>query len=273
MRRCFSSRRSLVGRAARRCARDREPRLPPARARATTMRVALPVRHQLASQKRAGRDRKGNRHCPGYGRVGRLPTATEFPGAMRCDTQAQLQRDVLQLSNDRPKTKHDGAGASRHRPGEDQGIAETEFLDRNSRIRSPRGRPTKCQSRRSTTQPSSNHPPGRALKCSQPPMLRYRHIAHIANQQLQPSFPRLIPFGPARNIIRGPDFRKCDDGAGFRLPRLMHRTREITPQLTITWKWNCAIWMPGNEAQKRQCLGTRDTGLTNSHVSYHDLHY
>jgi hypothetical protein len=33
---------------------------------------------------------------------------------------------------------------------------------------------------------------------------------------------------------------------------LLHCIREITPQFPITWKGNCAIWMPGNEAQKRQ---------------------
>src|ERR1700735_851490 len=37
--------------------------------------------------------------------------------------------------------------------------------------------------------------------------------------------------------------------------------REITPQLPITWKDNCAIWMPGNEAQKRQSWASRDAGL------------
>src|ERR1700738_644392 len=37
---------------------------------------------------------------------------------------------------------------------------------------------------------------------------------------------------------------------------------ESTPQLPITWKRNCAIWMPVNEAQKRQSrAATGDTGL------------
>ena len=43
---------------------------------------------------------------------------------------------------------------------------------------------------------------------------------------------------------------------------MLHRIREITPQLPITWKRNRAIWMPGNEAQKRQSrAATGDTGL------------
>src|SRR2546423_7138675 len=42
---------------------------------------------------------------------------------------------------------------------------------------------------------------------------------------------------------------------------LLHRVREITPQFPITRKGNCAIWMPGNEAQKRQSWAIGDTGL------------
>ena len=42
---------------------------------------------------------------------------------------------------------------------------------------------------------------------------------------------------------------------------MLQRIRGITPQLPITWKQNCAIWMPGNEAQKRQSWATRDAGL------------
>ena len=119
--------RSVVGS---HCARDREPRLPPARAggqRWWRCRFCT-----AASQTRAGRDRKGNRHCPGYGRVGRHADRNGVSGRDVATPKPKLQRDVLQLSNDRPKTEHDGAGASRHRTGEDQGIAETEFLDRNS---------------------------------------------------------------------------------------------------------------------------------------------
>jgi hypothetical protein len=32
---------------------------------------------------------------------------------------------------------------------------------------------------------------------------------------------------------------------------LLHRIKKLTPQLAITRKVNCAIWKPGNEAQKR----------------------
>jgi hypothetical protein len=40
---------------------------------------------------------------------------------------------------------------------------------------------------------------------------------------------------------------------------LLRCIRRITPQLPITWKGNCAIWMPGDEAQERQ-LGRRGPG-------------
>src|SRR5437868_10281423 len=45
------------------------------------------------------------------------------------------------------------------------------------------------------------------------------------------------------------------------IKRLLHCIRQITPQFPITWKRNCAIWMPGNEAQKRRRWAIGDTGL------------
>src|SRR5579863_665889 len=43
------------------------------------------------------------------------------------------------------------------------------------------------------------------------------------------------------------------------IPGALRCGRRITPQLPITWQWNCAIWMPGDEAQ-RALTGPRDTG-------------
>ena len=45
---------------------------------------------------------------------------------------AKPPRNILQLPNHHPKAEHDHPGAGRDRTREDQGIAETEFLDRNS---------------------------------------------------------------------------------------------------------------------------------------------
>src|ERR1700709_539650 len=42
---------------------------------------------------------------------------------------------------------------------------------------------------------------------------------------------------------------------------MLHRIREITPQLPITWKGNCAIWMPGNEARSAKAGASGDAGL------------
>src|SRR6201990_503310 len=42
---------------------------------------------------------------------------------------------------------------------------------------------------------------------------------------------------------------------------MLQRIKAFTPQFSITSKLNCAIWMPGNEAQKRQSWATRDAGL------------
>jgi len=47
-------------------------------------------------------------------------------------------------------------------------------------------------------------------------------------------------------------------------PRILHRVRKITPQLPITCRRNCAIWMPGKWGPKaRTSWATRDTGSTN----------
>src|ERR1700736_4632179 len=70
-------------------------------------------------------------------------------------------------------------------------------------------------------------------------MPRYRHIVRLANRQL------------------GRWFRPWKPKSRF----LLRCIRRITPQLPITWKGNCAIWMPGNEAQKRQSWAIRDAGL------------
>src|SRR6267142_716338 len=43
--------------------------------------------------------------------------------------------------------------------------------------------------------------------------------------------------------------------------RLLQCIREITPQFPITWKGNCAIWMPGNEAQSANAGPQGTAGL------------
>src|ERR1700761_2887154 len=42
---------------------------------------------------------------------------------------------------------------------------------------------------------------------------------------------------------------------------MLQRIKAFTPHFSITLKLNCAIWMPGNEAQKRHRWATRDAGL------------
>ena len=166
--------------------------------------------------------------------------------------ESKLQRDILQLPNERPKAEHDHAGASHNRAREDQGIAEAEILDRNPKTDPPRGRPTEGQSRRSTAQASSNSPPGRARNARS----RQRHDTVILRASPTSNCRRRSGnmTSPAKEYSPCTVLSaKCH--ARMRpLPcrRLLRRIGEITPQLPITWKWNCAIWMPGNEAQKRQ---------------------
>ena len=129
------------------------------------------------------------------------------------------------------------------------------------------GMPKPIASRPATTRPipatniTTHHqtnPCSRARNARKPPTPRYRHIACIANRQLCTGF-RHSNRCVARksNGVRGRVL--IDSGAVqpalpyfYRLPidaSLLHCIREITPQLPITWKRNCAIWMPGNEAQ------------------------
>src|SRR6201994_3150003 len=49
--------------------------------------------------------------------------------------------------------------------------------------------------------------------------------------------------------------------SGWEFPVLLHRGEAIKPYFSITRKPNCAIWMPGNEAQKRQRWAIGDAGL------------
>ena len=99
-------------------------------------------------------------------------------------------------------------------------------------------------------------------KGSQPPMPRYRHIAHTANQQLQASFPATF-HRRARNIILFPVSRKMPSSAPdlYLVWVVAAHQGEITPQFRITWKWNCAIWTPGNEAQSAKRWATGNAGL------------
>jgi hypothetical protein len=56
----------------------------------------------------------------------------------------------------------------------------------------------------------------------------------------------------------------------FTVAVIVASQQEITPQLPITWALNCAIWTPGNEAQKRQ-TGPKGRRVTNSHVIRYDV--
>jgi len=72
----------------------------------------------------------------------------------------------------------------------------------------------------------------------------------IANRQLRSRFPKYLP----RLEDSGQHF--ADRPAARPAARIftvyqmichmLRCIRKITPQLPITWKGNCAIWMPGN---------------------------
>ena len=158
--------------------------------------------------------------------------------------------------------------------GQDQRIAEAEFLDRRSRSRSPAGPPKQGQSRRPAMPTIIELNPPAAPEMLAAAMPRYRHIVRIANRQLLHRFLKKL-------FAASDDFQQPFRPTPFRLrPRyiyglpvaanLLRCIRRITPQFPITWKWNCAIWMPGNRLKART-LGQEGHRVTNSHVIHHDF--
>ena len=141
-------------------------------------------------------------------------------------------------------------------PGEDQGVAETELLD---------GIPKPIASRPASRKPTPainstaiiEFTPRPRPKCAQ---AAYATIpSYCAHRQ-----PAIAGGGSCEELILATNWRASawhSPAQVFSSARLLHCIREITPQLPITWKRNCAIWMPGNEAQKRQSWARRDAGL------------
>src|SRR6185437_2977799 len=138
-----------------------------------------------------------------------------------------------------------------------------EFLDRNSKSDPNETSQQNANPGDQQHNHHLNHPRPR-LKGPQPPMLRYRHIAHTANQQLQASFPSNMT-SPSKEIIP----IACSREGPSRTRIIAAHQGEITPQFRITWKRNCAIWTPGNKAQSANA-GPRDAGLPPPcHLSRH----
>ena len=67
--------------------------------------------------------------------------------------------DRLQLSHHHAEAEHDQSGAGSDGAREDQGIAETEFLDRNPESDRSKARQQQDRCRRPTRKPPSNSPP------------------------------------------------------------------------------------------------------------------
>jgi hypothetical protein len=76
----------------------------------------------------------------------------------------------------------------------------------------------------------------------------------MANRQLRAAFLKNLfateGFAATNHTIHAA-FSPARISTVYQLPAIVALHQGIRPQFAITWKWNCAIWMPGNEAQKR----------------------
>ena len=164
---------------------------------------------------------------------------------------AEPPRDVLQLPDRHPEPKHDRAGADADHAGDDQRIAGTEFLDPNSVC-------DRQQARQNEADPGDQHnkhhrtnPSAAPETLASRPTPRYRHIVRTANRQLRPGF--------RNSVVRLQDVQLADDHAAIQVPfspppvvlpptnycPFVALHQGFRPQFPITWKWNCAIWVPG----------------------------
>ena len=101
---------------------------------------------------------------------------------------AEPARDVFQLPDRHPEREHDRAGTNRHHAGENQRIAETEFLDRDSKADRQQARQNKAYSGNQHDNHHRTHPRRCARNARSPLLPRYRHIVCIANRQLCTEF-------------------------------------------------------------------------------------
>ncbi len=151
--------------AAPRCARDRATRPRPAMAAAPLAQCGRHVRRP------ARRGRTGSRPQPalqGARRPQRPAAVRRLPRAVRpeCRRQAAARCSSARATTiQRPSMI--SAGASRDRAGEDQRIAEAEFLDRNSEADRQQARQNKANPGDQQAQSSSNSPPAPRPKCAQ----------------------------------------------------------------------------------------------------------
>ena len=163
---------------------------------------------------------------------------------------AEPPRDVLQLPDRHPEREHDHAGADADHAGDDQRVAGTEFLDRNSVA-------DRQQARQNKADPGDQHNKHHRTNPSAAPETlasRPRHDTVI------------LCAPPTANCVQGSAIASfgcripvADDHAAIQVPfspppvvlpptnycPFVALHQGFRPQFPITWKWNCAIWVPG----------------------------
>ena len=163
--------------------------------------AAGPAGSAPAAWSAAGRSRV-NRELPSPGawprataagnRRLRSNTGTEFGW----NPATQPPRDAFQLPDSRPKAQQDKAGAARHHAGQDERVAETEFLDRNAEADRQQARQNQANADDQRHNHHRTHPRRPARNARRPPTPRYRHIVRIANRQFWREFLKIIlPLG------------------------------------------------------------------------------
>src|ERR1700677_4661449 len=195
--------------------------------------------------------RRGARGCRALG---------SFVARCRRNTGSRLQRDVLQLPNDGPKTKHDHAGAGRNHTGDDQGIAEAEFLDRNSKSDPQETSQQNANPGDQHHKHHRNHPPASpkrlaAAKCYDTVILRVPPTSNCRRRLRQHSTP-CEEYSPNPVSM----WNAKPNGNLYPVGIVAAHQGGITPQFRITWKWNCAI--SGKRGPKAPTLGHRGRRVT-----------
>ena len=82
---------------------------------------------------------------------------------------AEPARNVPQFPDGDPEREHDRAGANTHHAGDDQGVAGTEFLDRNSEADRQQARQNKADPDDQHNKHHRTNPRSRALNARKPP--------------------------------------------------------------------------------------------------------
>ena len=244
-----------------RARRRRKGAIGPARARAArpphaTAAMAPRRRRRFGMVRTAGLLATQEAAIGGRGMPPPAPESRGFPHGLTArfaPPSPSRRAIVLQLLDGDPEAEQQHPGAGRPRYRRRSGYCPAEFVDLNSEPDRQPDLPKASQSRRPTTRPSSNSPLGRARNARQPPIATIPSYCVHRQPPIMGAVPAQIASVAGhrhrvRAVIRSHSgiVQPAYEGpTSYRLLTIAALHQEITPQFPITWKGNCAIWMPG----------------------------